>query len=193
MTTHAALRPLAATDTELLRTATLANVNWTGEQRFTYHDVDRSPELRHYARLRPERGDFGAVAEQDGVVVGVVWALFLAPPDPGYGFVAEGVPEVSLSVWPGYRGRGTGRALLSHLLEEARTRGLERVALSVEEGNPVLGLYRGVGFVRAPGTAARPTASIDGRGPWATAVNQAGGGATVAEARASHTTCGGGA
>ena len=74
-------RPWTAGDRELLRTATLANVNWSGEERFTARDVDQTSELRHYTDLRPERGDFGLVAERDGRAVGVVWALFLAGED----------------------------------------------------------------------------------------------------------------
>jgi GNAT superfamily N-acetyltransferase len=45
-------------------------------------------------------------------MVGVTWALFLDGDDPGYGFVADGVPELSLSVWSGYRGQGVGGELL---------------------------------------------------------------------------------
>ncbi|WP_245743346.1 GNAT family N-acetyltransferase [Geodermatophilus poikilotrophus] len=153
-------RPLTADDGELLRTATLANVNWTGEPRFTARHVERTPELRHYCEFRPERGDLGFVAETRGLAVGVVWALFLPGDDPGYGFVADGVPELSLSVWSGHRGRGIGGGLLSQALEEARRRGLTRVGLSVEAGNPSVRLYRSAGFSPVPG-AADGTMAVD--------------------------------
>jgi GNAT superfamily N-acetyltransferase len=146
-------RPLPAGDRELLRTATLANVNWSGEQRFTSRDVDETPELCHYTDLRPERGDFGFVAERGGRTVGVVWVLFLAGQDRGYGHVADDVPELSLSVWPGHRGQGIGGELLRRALAEARRRGTGRVSLSVEAGNPSVHLYRAVGFGPVPGAA----------------------------------------
>ncbi len=126
--------------------ATLANMNWTGEQRFTYHDIDTNPAFRHYFEFRPERGDLGVVAEQEGLVIGVVWLLFLSGEDAGYGFVAEGVPELSISVWLGYRGQGIGKLLMRQVLGEARSRGLDRVSLSVEIENPSLHLYRQMGF-----------------------------------------------
>jgi GNAT superfamily N-acetyltransferase len=148
-----ATRPLTTGDHELLRTATLANVDRTGEERITHRDVDETPELRHYTALRPERGDFGFVAERDGRAVGVVWALFLAGADRGYGHVADGVPELSLCVWSGYRGRGIGGALLRRALEEARRRGLARLSLSVEAGNPAVHLYRAAGFRPVPQAA----------------------------------------
>ena len=154
MATQVTTRPLTAGDRELLRTATLANVNWSGEQRFTHRDVDERPDLRHYTLFRPGRGDLGFVAETQGLVVGVVWALFLDADDPGYGFVADGVPELRLSVWSGYRGQGTGGELLRQALAEARRRGIGRVGLSVEAGNPSVRLYRSAGFAPVPGAAA---------------------------------------
>lgn len=146
------MRPLAESDRDLLRTATLTNMNWSGEQRLTYRDMDQAQDIRHYYDIRTDRGDFGFVAEEDGSTVGVVWALFLGPDDPGYGFVADGVPELSITVWSGYRSQGVGRALMRRIMDEARVRGLPRISLSVEQGNPALLLYRSVGFERAPGT-----------------------------------------
>lgn len=146
------LRPLTRNDADLQRTATLTNMNWTGEQRFTYQDIDQAPDIRHYYELETGRGDFGFVAEREGRVVGVVWVLFLAPPDQGYGFVAPGVPELSITVWSGYRGKGIGRKLIGRALQEGATLGLSRISLSVEEDNPSLFLYRKNGFERAEGT-----------------------------------------
>jgi GNAT superfamily N-acetyltransferase len=158
--TEVTTRPLTAGDRELLRTATLANVNWSGEQRLTSRDVDERPDLRHYTVFRPERGDLGFVAGTRGLTVGVVWALFLDGDDPGYGFVADGVPELSLSVWSGHRGRGIGGGLLRQALDEARRRGIGRVSLSVEAGNPSVRLYRSAGFAPVPG-AADGTMAVD--------------------------------
>ena len=89
------LRPLFATETDLLERATLGNINWCG-QRFTMDDVRRTPEFAHYTRPDPLRGDFGIVAERDEEALGVVWALFLPADHPGFGFVDEATPELSL-------------------------------------------------------------------------------------------------
>ena len=160
MATEVTTRPLTAGDRELLRTATLANVNWSGEQRFTHRDVDERPDLRHYTGFRPDRGDLGLVVERDGRTAGVVWVLFLDAHDPGYGFVADGVPELSIWVAPGSRGRGLGGGLLRAALDEARRRGVERMSLSVEAGNPAVHLYRRCGFRPVPG-AAEGTSAVD--------------------------------
>ncbi len=153
-------RPLTESDMQILRTATLTNVNWTGSQRFTDREIDETPELRHYWDVVPKRGDFGFVAEKDANTVGVVWLLFLGGDDRGFGFVEEGVPELSICVWSGYRGRGLGRSLLTTALQSARDRGLPRVSLSVEAGNPSARLYRPLGF-RPISCAADGTLAVD--------------------------------
>jgi hypothetical protein len=56
MPTTWSLRPLAESDGDILRAATLVNVNWTGEERFMAADVDARPDFRHYVELRPARG-----------------------------------------------------------------------------------------------------------------------------------------
>ncbi|MFN3339910.1 MAG: GNAT family N-acetyltransferase [Dietzia sp.] len=147
------LRPLRVDDAALVAEATLFNVNWTGEERVTPAVVASDPALAHYTVLRPDRGDFGLVAEVGGRPVGVVWLLFLDAADPGYGYVADGVPELSVCVWPGHRGRGLGTLLLEAALAAARDRDLDRVCLSVEAGNPARRLYRDLGFVDVEGTA----------------------------------------
>ena len=50
---------------------------------------------------------------------------------------------------PDYLGTGRGRAMLSHIVEEARGRGLARLALETGTGtafDPAIALYRGHGF-----------------------------------------------
>ena len=144
----------ASVDTvALLTEATRLNINWAGTDRVGDSDIAADPALAHYTRLRPARGDFGLVAEVSGRVVGVVWLLFLDAADPGFGFVADGVPELSVCVWPGYRAVGIGGLLLDAAFVAARERGIRRMSLSVENGNPAKRLYRGKGFVDASGAA----------------------------------------
>ena len=137
----------------LLTEATRLNVNWTGEERVSSAEVAADPALAHYTRLDSGRGDFGLVAEVAGRVVGIVWLLFLDSTDPGYGYIADGVPELSLCVWPDYRGVGIGALLIDAALAQARERGHRRVTLSVENGNLAKRLYRDKGFVDASGAA----------------------------------------
>jgi ribosomal protein S18 acetylase RimI-like enzyme len=147
------LRALGADDRPLLVTATLGNLNWVGE-RFTVQDVLSRPEFAHYVEVDLARGDFGVVAQDGDRATGVAWAVFLPDGDPGYGFVAPDVPEVSVWVDAACRGRGVGRRLLRELQAEAARRGLRAVSLSVEEGNRARDLYAALGFVPVPGREA---------------------------------------
>ncbi|WP_371152651.1 GNAT family N-acetyltransferase [Buchananella felis] len=153
------LRPLTTADRELLRTACVFNINWPGE-RFTFADLDGYPGLSHYVQLAPERGDFGVVAEQGGNCVGVAWLLFLDSSDPGYGYVADGIPELGITVWTGYRRKGIGRQMLQALIDEARSRGIREISLSVEDGNPSVLLYTAFGFKPVPDAPAEGTYSL---------------------------------
>jgi len=143
------LRPLARADLSVLREATLLNMNWS-EERFSEKDISDDPHTSHYTALDPERGDFGFLLTDSDGWVSVVWLLFLGRDDPGYGYVREGVPEVSICTAPQHRGRGYGRSLLVHAVESARNRGLHAISLSVEKGNPARTFYERLGFVSVP-------------------------------------------
>ncbi|NLI19144.1 MAG: GNAT family N-acetyltransferase [Actinomycetales bacterium] len=144
------IRALTPADAALLERATVENVNWEREQ-VTLADVRAARELAHYTWFSPDRGDFGVVVERDGEAAGVAWALFLPPDDPGYGFVADDVPEVALWVRSDARRQGLGRRLLRALKDAALARGVTRVSLSVEDGNNARHLYESEGFVDVAG------------------------------------------
>lgn len=59
----------------------------------------------------------------------------------------------SMRADPAYRGKGVGKAILLHLLDEARARGYARVSLETgkpEPFHPAHGLYRANGFAECP-------------------------------------------
>lgn len=76
MTGSFSVRELRSDDRSLLLAATLGNLNWQ-EARFTEQEILERSELRHYVDVRFDRGDFGWVAEDDGVAVGAAWVANL--------------------------------------------------------------------------------------------------------------------
>jgi len=114
-------------------------------------EIMDEPALAHYIAGWPAEGDVGFVAEEgtaeEGTPVGAVWWRSFSHDDPGYGFVAESVPELSIGVIEEARGEGVGTMLLEALIDEARRRALPALSLSIEQGNPAATLYQRLGFV----------------------------------------------
>ena len=104
------------------------------------------PRYARYLAGWPRRGDYGLVAE-DGGPVGAAWYRTFTEVSHGYGFVAEGVPELSIAVIAPRRHEGIGRQLLVDLVEASVAQGYPAISLSVREENPARGLYESVGFV----------------------------------------------
>jgi GNAT superfamily N-acetyltransferase len=110
-------------------------------------DAVRQPEISRYLSGWGRAGDRALVAEVAGRPVGAAWYRLFPSSDPGYGFVDEATPELSIAVVRGERGRGVGRALLEGLVRAAREDGFQALTLSVAESNAAaLGLYERCGF-----------------------------------------------
>jgi ribosomal protein S18 acetylase RimI-like enzyme len=120
--------------------------------------VRRDPGLSPYLLGWGRPGDVGVIAEVDGQPVGAAWHRHYPAAQPGYGFVAEAIPEASLGVEAAWRGRGIGRALLTALADRARENGAQALSLSVDANNaPAVALYQSMGFRSAGGTPGNPT------------------------------------
>jgi GNAT superfamily N-acetyltransferase len=104
-------------------------------------------------------GDFAVIADdENGRRLGAAWYRRFPADGPGYGFVAEGIPELAIAVVADARGRGVGRRLLTGLIEAARLAGESALSLSVNAENSVAHrLYRSAGFERVGGTDDSPT------------------------------------
>lgn len=109
-------------------------------------EIVHEPDLARYAEAWMRRdGDFGVLAEAEGEPVGAAWLRRWSNADQGFGFVDEATPELSMSVLPGYRGRGIGTALLTRVLSDAEG-SVDAISLSVSLTNPAYRLYRRFGF-----------------------------------------------
>jgi GNAT superfamily N-acetyltransferase len=111
-------------------------------------DLLADSAVMRYAKGWQRPADDGVVAVDDaGDLIGACWYRVLPPAEPGYGFVATGVPELTLGVRPMWRAQGVGRALLAAACDLARAAGHQRISLSVERADFAERLYRSEGFV----------------------------------------------
>jgi GNAT superfamily N-acetyltransferase len=106
----------------------------------------RSPMVASHLAGWRRTGDFGVVAELSGVPVGAAWARQFTPEENPSFFVAADVPEVSVGVLPGHRGKGVGSQLLERLTRSARSLGCGGLTLNVRDTNPAIRLYQQAGY-----------------------------------------------
>jgi ribosomal protein S18 acetylase RimI-like enzyme len=151
------IRTATADDREFLVDMLFEAYNWSGRNEVLRTDL---PTDRYVAGW-PRSGDLGVIAVENGRRVGAAWARTLTADDPGYGYVADDVPELSIGVVSEARGRGVGRALLTALIESAREAGLERISLSVEPDNRAVELYRSLGFAAVGRSGGSDTMVLD--------------------------------
>ena len=97
----------------------------------------------------PRPGDFGFIAERDGLAIGAAWARQFSSREESWFYIDERTPEISIGVKELARGQGVGEMLLRSLIAEATRRGL-RLCLNVRSTNPARRLYERVGFQVVP-------------------------------------------
>ena len=105
-----------------------------------------NPAIAHYIDgWTPDQ--VGLICLVDDTPVGAAWVRNLPASDPGYGFVAPGIPELVIAISPHHRQQGLGGYLLESLLDTCSANGLKSVSLSVGVGGGWVWVCRRVGFV----------------------------------------------
>ena len=141
------IRQAAPEDGGFMADMLVEAVNWSSEwKKKSRNRVLSAPTTAHYIAGWPRDADLGVIAEAEGQPIGAAWLRFLPSADPGYGFVAPDVPELTIGVAARWRGRGVGRALLRAIAALARSAGIGRISLSVERKNFAQQLYLSEGY-----------------------------------------------
>jgi GNAT superfamily N-acetyltransferase len=141
------IRPASKDDDEFLKTMLYEAARWNPDwPREPMAEVLDDPVLRRYREGWGRPGDGGMIAELDGEPVGAAWYRLFTEDAPGYGFVDEKTPEVSIAVQPLHRRKGIGGTLLRAAMVNAREEGYQTLSLSVAVHNRSRMLYQRVGF-----------------------------------------------
>jgi GNAT superfamily N-acetyltransferase len=131
------LRSVDRQDTRFLRDMLRHAYHWRIAE-----DPDRP--LFRYVQNWGRPGDAGVIAFNGPNAYGAAWYRLFSASAPGFGFVEEQTPELTLAVVPSHRGHGAGAELLQALLDRARAEGFSRISLSAEPGQT--GFYEKHGF-----------------------------------------------
>jgi predicted N-acetyltransferase YhbS len=117
--------------------------------RHAYHwRLSESTErpVYRYVRNWGRPGDAGVIALEGPHAYGAAWYRLFTEDEPGFGFVDEQTPELTIAVVPSRRGKGAGKDLLEALLDRARADGYEAISLSTDPQQ--VGYYERFGFAK---------------------------------------------
>ena len=117
------LRPVDIHDVRFLRDMLRHAYHWRVAE-------DEERPVYRYVQNWGRRGDAGVVAMDGPHSYGAAWYRLFPAREPGFGFVDEQTPELTLAVVPSRRGKGTGKELLEALLKRAREDGFHAISLS---------------------------------------------------------------
>jgi GNAT superfamily N-acetyltransferase len=91
-------------------------------------------------------GDPALIAMEGAHRLGAAWYRLFTAAAPGYGFVDEQTPELTVVVVPTRQGQGIGLDLLRSLLDHARADGHAAVSVSTERDDPEVEIFAAEGF-----------------------------------------------
>ena len=141
------IRPVTSDDLPFLRKMMYEAARWNPDwPREPMEEVLAEPILLRYSQGWGRHGDGGVVAEIEGESVGAAWYRLFTEHTPGYGFVDEKTPELSIAVVPLHRRKGIGEAVLRACMVQAREEGFQALSLSVAVHNRSRMMYQRAGF-----------------------------------------------
>jgi ribosomal protein S18 acetylase RimI-like enzyme len=117
------------------------------EERPPLDELLARPETARYITEWGRPGDAAVFAlDRRDEPVGAAWFRHFTAAAPGYGYVADDIPELAIAVFPEFRGQRVGSLLLGSLIAKAQSQGERGLSLSVNRENPARRLYARHGF-----------------------------------------------
>lgn len=104
--------------------------------------IIEKPELQVYVEDFGKKDDYCLVAEVNGVIIGAVCVRIM----DDYGHIDDNIPSLAISLYKDFRGRKIGTALLENMLSLLKSKGYEKVSLSVQKENYACRMYIKSGF-----------------------------------------------
>ena len=144
------IRLSARADPAFLAEMLYEAVHWRddgADERPAFEALLQDPKNARYIAGWGRPGDVALCAlDRRDEPVGAAWFRRFSAAEPGYGYVADDIPELAIAVYPEFRGQLVGSLLLGALLARARRDGEPGLSLSVNKNNPARRLYARHGF-----------------------------------------------
>lgn len=106
-------------------------------------EIINQPELQVYITdFGKQKGDFCFVAETDEKIVGAVWVRIMND----YGHIDDETPSFAISLYPDYRNKGIGTALMKSMIDLLKSENYKQASLAVQKANYAVKMYKRVGF-----------------------------------------------
>lgn len=125
-------------------------VNWKDDGADERPPLDAVLAVPENARYITDWGRTGDVAlyalDRRDEPVGAAWLRRFDAQAPGYGYVADDIPELSIAVYPEFRGNKVGTLLVGSIIARAEREQNRAISLSVGRENPAKRLYARYGF-----------------------------------------------
>jgi GNAT superfamily N-acetyltransferase len=125
-------------------------VNWLddgAEERPPMSTMLAVPQNARYVDDWGRAGDVAISAlDRRDEPVGAAWLRLFDAGAPGYGYLADDIPELAIGVYPEFRGQRVGTLLMGSLIARAERDHVRGISLSVHPENPAKRLYARNGF-----------------------------------------------
>lgn len=142
------IEPLLKSHKDFVKEITYQAIYVSAGQPIPNRDILNDASIRKYYEHWGRKGDYGLLLTHHPSErpVGGAFVRYYSEDKAGYGFVSEKIPELNLALLPDHRGNGQGSKLLQTLLTKLKEAGHHGVSLSVDPQNPVIRLYKRLGF-----------------------------------------------
>ena len=118
-----------------------------GESQFPKSILDNPDISKYIDHWGTYSNDLAIVAVLNEKLIGAVWGRTFNSLKPGYGFIDEKTPEISMAVKDEFRNQRIGTKLIDEITMIYSSRGIKSVSLSVDKRNRAKSLYEKKGFI----------------------------------------------
>lgn len=141
------IRPITLDDIPFLWDMLYYAAHMSEDGLTTSESAKHDPHLNIYVNEWGRPGDIGFAAydAQGSQKLGAAWLRLLTSDRSHYGYYDDATPELAIAVLPSLVGQGIGSALLSALIQEAKTK-FPAIILTVRSNNQAKKLYERNGF-----------------------------------------------